>query len=119
MTGKKFFNRMLSGIVVCTLLTPTFVRADSDDHEQARQALAEGKIMPLRAVLESVEKQYGGQVVKIEFEHDDDDGQNRWLYEIKLLQDSGDMLKLLVDAEDGKILKKKGKTRDNNTQDTN
>ncbi|NLY34722.1 MAG: PepSY domain-containing protein [Alcaligenaceae bacterium] len=103
--------------MVFSVLPSRPVHADVDDHEQARQALMDGKVMSLRTVLEKVEKEYGGQIVKIEFEHDDDDGQNRWLYEIKLLQDSGDMLKLLVDAENGKILKLKGKTRHNKTQD--
>ncbi len=122
MRGTKFYNGMLGGLLACTLLLSTYAYADSDDHERARQLMAEGKIMPLRTVLEKVEKEFGGQVVKIEFEHDEDDddddkGKSRWLYEIKLVQDSGQMLKLLVDAEDGKILKTKGKTRNNNKQD--
>lgn len=108
---------MLASILACGTLVSTPVRADMDDHEQARMALAEGKIMPLRAVLEKVEKEYGGQVVKIEFESEDEDEKVRWLYEIKLLQDSGNMLKLLVDAEDGKILKEKGKTQHKNRQE--
>ncbi len=117
MTGRKFYNGMLGGLLACAMLLSTQAYADSKDHELARQALAEGKIMPLRTVLEKMEKEFGGQVVKIEFEHDDDDDKNRWFYEIKLLQDSGNMLKLLVDAEDGKVLKKKGKTFHKNRQE--
>lgn len=124
MKGTRFYNGVLGGLLACTLLFSAHAYADSDDHERARQLLAEGKIMPLRTVLEKVEKEFGGQVVKIEFEHeddhdddDDDKGKSRWLYEIKLVQDSGQMLKLVIDAENGSILKKKGKKVYKNRQE--
>lgn len=119
MKGTRFYNGVLGGLLACTLLFSAHAYADSDDHERARQLMAEGKIMPLRTVLEKVEKEFGGQVVKIEFEHDDDDdkGKSRWLYEIKLVQDSGQMLKLVIDAENGSILKKKGKKVYKNRQE--
>ncbi|OYW19489.1 MAG: hypothetical protein B7Z54_03745 [Sphingobacteriales bacterium 12-47-4] len=48
----------------------------------ARQALERGQVLPLRTVLEKVEREYQGQVLKVEFEHDD----GRFIYEIRLLQ---------------------------------
>lgn len=71
-----------------------------DDHEQARQALEHGQVMPLRAVLDKVEREYGGQVLKVEFERDD----GRFIYEIRILQTDGRVAKLEVDAVNGQVL---------------
>ena len=75
------------------------------DHELARQALEQGQVLPLRTVLDKVEREYQGQVLKIEFEEDD----GRYIYEIRLLQQDGRMAKLKVDAVDGRVLKIKRK----------
>ncbi|OJX34432.1 MAG: peptidase [Burkholderiales bacterium 68-12] len=76
------------------------LQADERDHELARQALEQGQILPLRSVLEKVERDYQGQVLKIEFERDD----GRFVYKIRLLQGDGRMAKLKVDAVDGRVL---------------
>lgn len=97
--------------LVCVLGLPVGVwgHAPADhDHDRARQALEQGRVLALRQVLEKVEREYQGQVLKIEF--DDDDG--RLVYEIRLLQNDGRLLKLKVDAVDGRILKIKGKRPD-------
>ena len=78
------------------------------DHDLARQALEQGQALPLRSVLDTVERDYQGQVLKIEFKHDD----GRFIYEIRLLQNDGRMAKLKVDAVDGKLLSIKRKERD-------
>ena len=75
------------------------------DHDLARQALEQGKVLPLRTVLEKVEREYQGQVLKVEFEHDD----GRFIYEIRLLQQDGRMAKLKIDAVDGRVLRIKRK----------
>ncbi|HEY9270734.1 MULTISPECIES: PepSY domain-containing protein [Achromobacter] len=79
--------------------------ADESDHEQARQALQAGKVLPLRSVLDIVERDYPGQVVKVEFEEDD----GEFIYEIRLLQGGGRLVKLKIDARDGKVLGVKGR----------
>ena len=81
------------------------VQAGDKDHEMARQALQQGQVLPLRTVIDQVEKQYQGQVLKVEFEHED----GRYLYEIRLLQADGRMVKMEVDARDGRLLKMKRK----------
>ncbi|MBS0291645.1 MAG: PepSY domain-containing protein [Proteobacteria bacterium] len=75
------------------------------DHDIARQALQQGQVLPLRQVLDKVEREYQGQVLKIEFERDD----GRYVYDIRLLQRDGRMAKLKVDAVDGRVLKIKRK----------
>ncbi|HUG59437.1 MAG TPA: PepSY domain-containing protein [Candidimonas sp.] len=74
------------------------------DHEQARHALEAGEILSLRTVMDQVERDYPGQIVKIEFERDD----GVWLYEIKVLQSGGRLVKMKIDARDGTVLKIKG-----------
>ena len=81
------------------------LHADERDHELAREALEQGQVLPLRQVLDKVEREYQGQVLKMEFERDD----GRYVYEIRLLQKDGRMAKLKVDAVDGRVLKIKRK----------
>lgn len=78
---------------------------DHKDHERARKALMSGDVLSLRQVLDLVNRQYPGEPVEIEFE--DDDGV--YVYEIKLLQPAGSVLKMKVDATTGKVIKVKGR----------
>ncbi|MBS7348853.1 MAG: PepSY domain-containing protein [Comamonas sp.] len=71
-----------------------------DDHERARRALEHGKVLPLRSLLTQLERQYGGEVVKVDFE-DDDGG---YVYEIRLVRPQGQVLELEVDAVTGRVL---------------
>lgn len=88
------------------LLAPMAAGAASDkDHEHARRALEQGQVLPLRSVLERVEREHPGQVLKIEFEKED----GRYIYEIRLLQPDGRLAKLEVDAVDGSVIKMKRK----------
>ena len=83
-------------------------QSDESDHELARQALQQGKVLPLRTVLDQVEREYKGQVIKVEFEHDD----GRFLYELRVLQADGRVLKVKINAVNGKILSVRQKGRD-------
>ncbi len=94
----------LCALPLCAL--PFTARADSHkDHDAARQALLDGRVLPLRAVLDIVARDFPGEPVKIEFERED----GRYIYEIKLLQASGSLVKLEVDAASGAVLKLKGR----------
>ena len=87
-------------------LAPAF--ADSrHDHDRARAALQSGEVMPLAALLEQVQRSHPGQVLELELEHED----GRWVYEIKLLANDGQLLKLDVDARTAQVLKVKRKDR--------
>jgi len=79
--------------------------AEEGDHERARQALEAGEVMPLREILDRVERDYPGRVVEVELERED----GRWVYEIKLLQRGGRMLRLDLDAGDASVLSVKGR----------
>ena len=92
-------------LVLGALVPGQALRADDSDHELARDALQQGRVLPLRQVLDKIEREYQGQVLKVEFEHDD----GRFLYEIRLLQQDGRMAKLKIDAVDGRVLQIKRK----------
>ena len=111
-----FRRLILSCVALCLLGASPLLRADDDDHgahELARQALEQGRVLPLRAVLEKIERDYQGQALKVEFEQDD----GRFLYKIRLLQSDGRMVNLKVNAVDGKVLeiKRKEHGRDKNS----
>jgi len=94
---------LLSGLALCMLGAFPLLRADErnhGDHAMALQALEQGRVLPLRTVLEKIERDYQGQALKVEFEQDD----GRFIYEIRLLQSDGRMAKLKVDAVDGRVL---------------
>lgn len=78
---------------------------EESDHDRARQALAAGEIMPLRAILEGVEREHPGQIMEVELER----RKEGWRYEVKLLRAGGTLEKLLIDARDGRVLGSKGK----------
>ncbi len=88
-------------------LQPGSARADSDgrDHERARAALQAGEVMPLPQLLQKLQRSHPGQVLELELERED----GRWIYEVKLLQGKGRLLKLEVDAATGEVLEIKRK----------
>ncbi len=87
---------------------PQAAHADGrHDHDRARQALEAGEVLPLRTVLERVERDYPGQVMEVELERED----GHWIYEIKLLRTNGALLKLEVDARNGALLGSKERER--------
>ena len=77
--------------------------SDKTDHEQARAAVQAGEVLPLPALLQKLQRTHPGQVLELELERDD----GRWLYEVKLLQANGRLLKLELDASTGEVLKVK------------
>lgn len=98
------------GLVALTLWggAPVIALAgDHGDHELARQAVESGQILPLREVLDRLERSYPGKVLAVELERDD----GIWIYEIKLLQANGGLLKLKLNAKTADMLKVKPKPK--------
>lgn len=79
--------------------------ADSD-HDRARAALVAGEVLPLTEVLQRVARQHPGHVLEVELERE----HGRWVYELKLLQGDGGVLKLEVDAGDGTVLRRRSES---------
>jgi|LNAP01.1.fsa_nt_gb uncharacterized membrane protein YkoI len=101
MLNKLLAAVLFTGALGASLLPVGTSFGGESDHEQARRALEAGEILSLRTVMDLVERDYPGQIVKIEFERDD----GIWIYEIKVLQSGGKLIKIEIDARDGTVLK--------------
>lgn len=98
--------RLLGAIValVGALLPGAPALAGGDhDHDRARAAVQAGEVLPLKTVLERVARSHPGEVLEVELEHE----HGRWVYEIKLLQPGGRLVKLEVDAATAEVLRGK------------
>jgi uncharacterized membrane protein YkoI len=103
MTNKAQFNYrpLLLTFLIFALSMSGIVRADNaGDHDRARHALEAGEILPLRTILENIERDYPGQIMEVELDRETEG----LIYEIKLLRNGGELVKLKVDARDGKVL---------------
>ena len=96
----KLHTALAAALILGLLGTGASQAGDVHDHDRARQALEAGEILPLRAILERVERDHPGQIMEVELGHKDEG----WRYEIKLLRGNGALVKLKIDARDGTVL---------------
>lgn len=70
------------------------------DHDEARQALIRGEVIPLEQVLAAVRPEVEGDFVgaELEVEHD------IWVYDLKFIDRQGVLRKIHVNAKSAKIL---------------
>ena len=87
-------------LLAAGLLQPA-AASGKGDHDRARAAVQAGEVMPLSALLERLQRSHPGQVLELELEREDD----RWIYEVRLLQADGQLLKLELDARTAEVLK--------------
>lgn len=92
--------------LVLGLLSAT-AAADSDQ-DRALAAVQAGQVLPLKTLLERLERDHPGQLLEVELE--DDDG--LLIYEVKLLQADGRLVKLKVDAASGEVLRQRVRAGD-------
>jgi uncharacterized membrane protein YkoI len=113
-------TRVLNWFVVAVALglavTALAARAD-DDHHEVRQAVAAGDIVPLEHLIARIREDFGGRVLKVELEREDDETKARWVYEAKVLTAEGSVLKLDYDAKTLELLKMKGHYRRDHEDD--
>ncbi len=101
------FHR-ISSALLALLFALVCAGANADgvvDHDAARKALEAGDILPLRTILDRAETTYPGRVLEVELERKG----GYWIYEIKILQADGLVVKLNFDAKDGSLIKTKSK----------
>lgn len=101
---KRFRVCAIGGLLIAALGAMPSHAGDAHDHDRARRAVEAGEILPLRTVLERVERDYPGQVMEVELEQKGD----RWVYEIKVLRTGGALIKLKIDGRDGRLLNDAG-----------
>ena len=66
-------------------------------------------VAPLRSLLAHVHESYSGQVLEVELEREEYGQSGIWIYEVKLLAEKGNVLKLEYDATTLELLKIKGR----------
>ena len=94
-------------VLLLALLAAAGTAAARSDHDRARRAVEEGRILPLKDILARAQATHPGQVIEAELE---DEG-SALVYEIKLLRNDGRMMKLHYDAATGTLLKVEGRDR--------
>jgi uncharacterized membrane protein YkoI len=96
-----------AGVLAVLLAVACAVHADEvpehdheHDHDRARQAREAGEVLPLREILDRLARSQPGQVLDVDLER----RQGRWIYAIKLLRAGGTLVRLKVDARDGRVI---------------
>ncbi|MDP1899268.1 MAG: PepSY domain-containing protein [Rubrivivax sp.] len=92
-------------LLLTALALPVAWGSDPRDQERARAAVQAGEVLPFSTLLERLQRTHPGQVLELELEREG----GRWIYEVKLLQSNGQLLKLELDAGTGQVLEVKRK----------
>lgn len=100
--SSSWLARLALAAAVSTTLLPAMA---DDDHNRARAAVQAGQILPLKTVLERLERDHPGQVLEIELDREKD----RWIYEVRLLQADGKLVKLELDAATADVLRSRSR----------
>ena len=90
-------------VAICAsvfLLGASAAFADSD-YERAQQLREAGEILPLETILEKLHSSHPGKVLEVELENE----HGQVMYEIEILDDTGKVLKIKVNAKTGEPLK--------------
>jgi len=77
-------------------------RGRGDDHERrdaVRRAREAGEVLPLAEILARVRDKVGGDIAGIDIERE----HGRWRYEFRVIDRTGRVLEVLVDARTGAI----------------
>lgn len=92
------FTILAGAIALAPALTAT-----AGDEEIARQALIDGRIRPLAEIIEMLKPQFpDSTILAVEIEAEDD---GQIVYEFDILDASGHLKEVEVDAASGKIIK--------------
>lgn len=71
------------------------------DQNRARQLRESQDILPLERILEQAKAQHPGRIIEAELDQEE----NRWVYEIEILDENGVVWDINYDATTGKLLK--------------
>ena len=73
------------------------------DADEARELKQSGQIMSLETLIAQLRQDYPGQIIEIEL----DDRDERYVYDIELVDDAGVVIELRIDAATGEVLRYK------------
>ena len=92
---------LLAAAFAALLAAGTAAPASATDHDRARRAVEEGRILPLKDILARAQAVAPGQVIEAELE----DKGGLVIYEIKVLTGDNRVMKLFYNAATGELLK--------------
>lgn len=92
------FRRL--ALLCLALAASTVLAGGKPDHERARAAVQAGQVMPLPTLLDKLQRSHPGRVLELELEQE----AGTWVYEMRLLQADGQLLKLKLDARTAQVL---------------
>ena len=78
---------------------------DDNSYDQARRALSRGDVLPVEEIMKHLKSRVPGQVLEVEFEREG----TRWVYEFKVIDESGRRLEVYLDAKTGDLISVEGR----------
>lgn len=94
-------KKLLAALLISFISISAVIAANhKNDHENARELVVSGDIMPLEEILKTVYKTHQGKVLEIELEQED----NIYSYEIELLDQNNKIWEIEVNAVTGKLI---------------
>lgn len=94
-------------LLLVLVVVPPLAAGDRDPG----RAVATGQAAPLERLLARVAADRGGQVLKVELEWEDEDPAPGWVYEVKVLDADGQVVKLHYGAKTLELLRMSDKKR--------
>lgn len=99
-------QQLVAMILVTLLILGSISICAADDHwRNLHREVEAGRIKSLPSVLGELEKKYVGQVVEVEFEHED----GVPVYEIEMMGPDGQIVEFEVDAASGELISIEGR----------
>ncbi|HYD65383.1 PepSY domain-containing protein [Azospirillum sp.] len=98
---------VLGGLLAAVWLGACGGASADEDQDRARDAVRDGRALPLERIVEKARTAFGGDVLDVELEDEDD----ALRYELKVMTADGRILKLEYDAATGDLLRVKGRHR--------
>ena len=97
---------LLTAALTAALLFPgPGLADDAADWRALHREVQAGRIQPLERILDSLSRDWLGEVIEVEVERED----GRWVYEIELLGPQGQVVEFEIDAASGDILEVEGR----------
>ncbi|MEW6324765.1 MAG: PepSY domain-containing protein [Nitrospirota bacterium] len=99
MGRRRTIGLLLAALAAAWMIVPSAAVAD-DDHEEATELQEAGVILPLADILARAQAIRPGRVIETELERED----GRYLYELEILDDTGVVWEMTLDAATGEPL---------------